>query len=108
MGVAPHREAVPDESRRRRRRATAIAAVAVVAVAAAGVVYLRSDSTLRTGTFVTPTPPARPNPVTYSFVTPTPGWAVLNVTNPPSPPAQFEVVSTTACAPPRRLPSTGH
>src|SRR5258708_7617156 len=80
----------------------------VDAVAGAGVVYLRSGSTLRTGTSVTPTPPAGPNPVTYSFVTPTLGWAVLNVTNPPSPPAQFEVFSTTDGAQHWRLQFTGH
>ena len=108
MGVAPHGEPVPGESAKRRRRATAIAAVAIVAVAAAGIVYLRSGTTLRTGTSVTPTPPAGPNPVTYSFITPTLGWAALNVTNPPSPPAQFEVFHTTDGAQHWRLQFTGH
>ena len=108
MGVAPHSEPVRDDSAKRRRRATAIAAVAIVAVAAAGFVYLRSGSTFRTGASVTPTPPAGPNPVTYSFVTPTLGWAVLNVTNPPSPPAQFEVFNTADGAKHWRLQFTGH
>src|SRR5258708_2884101 len=107
MGVAPHGEQVPDESAKRRSRATAIAAVVIVAIAAAGIVYLRSGTTFRTGTSVTPTPPAGPNPVTYSFVTPTLGWAALNVTNPPSPPAQFEVFTTTDGAQHWRLQFTG-
>jgi len=46
--------------------------------------------------------------VTYFFVTPTLGWAVLNVTNPPSPPAQFEVFNTTDGAQHWRLQFTGH
>ena len=108
MGVAPHGEPVPNESAKRRRRATAIAAVAIVAVATVGIVYLRSGTTLRTGTPVMPTPPAGPNPVTYSFVTPTLGWAALNVTNPPSPPAQFEVFNTTDGAQHWRPQFTGH
>jgi len=108
MGVASHSEPVPDESVKRRRRATAIAAVAIVAVAAVGIVYLRSGTTLRTGTSVTPTPPAGPNPVTYFFVTPTLGWAALNVSNPPSPPAQFEVFITTDGAQHWGLQFTGH
>src|SRR5258706_14071329 len=107
MGVAPHGEQAPDDSAKRRRRATAIAAVAIVAVAAAGTVYLGSGTTLRTGTSITPAPPAGPNPVTYSFVTPTLGWAALSVTNPPSPPAQFEVFNTTHDAQHGRLKFTG-
>src|SRR5712691_1751071 len=108
MGLAPHGEPVPNESAKRRRRAIAIAAVAIVAVAAAGFVYLRSGTTFRTGTSVTPTPPTGPDPVTYSFVTPTLGWAVLNVTNPPSSPAQFEVFNTSDGSQDWRLQFTGH
>jgi photosystem II stability/assembly factor-like uncharacterized protein len=108
VGVAPRGQPVPDESAKRRRRAIAIAAVALIAVAAAGIVYLRSGTTLRTGTPVTPNPPAGPNPVTYSFVTPTLGWAALNVTNAPSPPAQFEVFNTTDGAQHWRLQLTAH
>ena len=108
MGVAPLGEPVPNKSSKRRRRATAIAAIAIVAVVGVGIAYLRSGTTSRTGTSVTPTPPADPNPVTYSFVTPTLGWAALNVTNPPSPPAQFEVFNTTDGAHHWRLQFTGH
>jgi photosystem II stability/assembly factor-like uncharacterized protein len=107
MGVAPHGEPVPDASAKRRRRAAAIAAVAIVAVAVAGFVYLRAGNTVRTGPTVTPTPPASPNPATYSFVTPTLGWAALNVTNAPSPSAHFEVFTTTDGAQHWRLQFTG-
>ena len=109
MEVQPEEQ--PSAKRRsgRAHRTIGLAAASIAVVVVVGLVYLRSNPTSTASTPGTPSPPPSHDPVTYSFsfVTPTLGWAVLNPTNPPSGPVQFRVFRTTDGAHHWRLQFTG-
>lgn len=81
---------------RRRRRALGLSALAVVLMAAAGFAYLRSSNITTTpqSSGVPFTPPSTLNPVSYDFMTPSIGWAVVNVLVPSSAAGEYRVFRT--------------
>lgn len=77
----------------RERRAIAVGAVALVVITVAGIAYLRSADQA-SGVRATDSPPASRNPINYSFVTPSLGWAVVNPFFPDTSFGQFRVFRT--------------
>jgi photosystem II stability/assembly factor-like uncharacterized protein len=67
---------VPRQEGSQRWRRVGLVALSVLVIASAGVIYVRSGSSA-TGTRVAP-PPSGRNPVRYSFVSPSVGWAAVN------------------------------
>ena len=89
----PEGSATPDAWSTRPARGLTIVIVALLGIGGAGLYYLHSASTTAKQRSVAPPSTSR-DPVTYSFVTPMIGWALVNPTNPASPPAQFHVYMT--------------
>ncbi|HET9782061.1 MAG TPA: hypothetical protein VFR33_09795 [Candidatus Dormibacteraeota bacterium] len=82
----------------RGRRAAAIAALALIVIAAAGLAYLRLNTNVTTKK-PSSLPSANPlesglNPVSFAFVTPSLGWAVVNPYTPSTSVGQFRVFRT--------------
>ena len=87
---------VPEPLLQRRRRPVALMALAAVLIVAAGAVYLRPATANHPRTMPSSTVDpslVTTNPVTYSFVTPSIGWASLRVVG-SSGPSEFEIFRT--------------
>jgi photosystem II stability/assembly factor-like uncharacterized protein len=95
MSRPPSDSAPAERLSRRRRRAVGIGALALVVIAAAGLAYLHPNTNLTTaGAPSVNPPPTTLNPVSYAFVTPALGWAVVNPFTPSSSVGQFLVFRT--------------